>query len=163
MSNNNHVFANVLDLTIYDEDGKLVTEVNSLKDSNIYVSDEGGNAFLVATDVFLNTELLRFQEGESKACANDFENMMNQIKQKPIIFNKNNKNKRCKLIAKTKIKSKQEEETYAFFEIPLAAIVSRFNLDITIHKISEFDILFEIFPDDNGELFRLHNIYKGRW
>lgn len=83
--------------------------------------------------------------------------MIKCIASKTISFNVNKMTKPCKLIAKTVIRSVNDlKDTYAFYEIPYANIISNFAHECINNTPSIFDVRFEINPDDDGELFKLH-------
>lgn len=147
----------ILELFVFDMDGNLVVELDTLVNSRI-IADINCNR-IIAVDALLNLDLLRFQQNSNEEDLSDYELTMREINKKPITFNVKNRSKACKLVAKTEIRELgSEEDIEVYFDIPNAEIVSGFDMDIVAYDTSQFDVIFDIKPDENGDLFSVHGL-----
>lgn len=147
----------VIELFVFNEDGKLVTTLNTLRNSNI-ISNENDD-FLFVEDALLDINLLRFQQNSETSIEDDFKTVLNQIKGVPVTVNKNNKSKKCKLIAKSIMRDRDTgSDKYIYYEIPNAEILNRFEIDTANCEPSAFDILFKITSNEDGDLFTIYGL-----
>ena len=147
----------ILELLVFDMDGSLVVELDTLTGSRI-IADTHSN-HIYAVDALLNIDLLRFQQGGGSKDLTDYELAMREINKKPITISTKNKNKPCKLIAKTQIRElRSEEDVEVYFDIPSAEIVSGFDMSVEGWETSTFDVVFNIKPDEDGNIFSIHGL-----
>lgn len=153
----------VLDLYVFNEEGKFITQVKSLKESGIYVSDSTeseSEAILIAKDALLNIDLLKFIQGTKDDNLTDFERYAKINEVHTITFNAKNKGKKCKLIAKSIMRNLNQLDNEYLYEIPNAYIVNSFSSVKELDKISDFDLKIEIKPyNEEKDLFQM-KIYK---
>lgn len=147
----------VVELFVFNEDGKLVTTLDTLRNSRIASSED--DDFIFVEDALLDIDLLRFQQNSEMDMVDDFKTVLNQIKGVPVKVNKNNKSKKCKLIAKSALRSRETgADKYIYYEIPNAEIINSLEIDTSNCELSTFDILFKIITDDNGDLFTIYGL-----
>ena len=96
----------VLDLYVFDENGKFITKLDSLKESAIYLYEyeDGLRARLIAKDALLDIELLKFIQNTKEKNLTDFDRYLKLNEMHTITFNAKNTYKKCKLIAKSIIR-----------------------------------------------------------
>lgn len=147
----------VVELFVFNEDGKLVTTLDTLRNSRIASSED--DDFIFVEDALLDIDLLRFQQNSEMDMVDDFKTVLNQIKGVPVKVNKNNKSKKCKLIAKSALRNRETgADKYIYYEIPNAEIINSLEIDTSNCELSTFDILFKIITDDNGDLFTIYGL-----
>jgi hypothetical protein len=146
----------VLEVEVFDETGKLVTKLNTLKDSKLVILHEKGYLFI--RDALLDQKLLEYigqvQDDENS----DFEKALTKSKYSTsITFNKK-LNKNCKLIGRGLLRSEKDYTDKEFlFEIPNAVTGKDFELNKHEGHVSDFDFAFTIRPyNHNGDLFKMH-------
>lgn len=145
----------VMSLMVYDENGNFVTNLDTLEDSFIKL-DESGKAFLLVKDALLDFKLLSFINGKSTNNKSDFDNLINQATNKTITFKTNKDKKPCKLIAKSVVRNARGDDERILYEIPLARIGNAFECHTDHNEPTAFDILFDIEPNSQDELFKMH-------
>lgn len=151
----------VLELYVFDEEGRFITKLDSLKESAIYLYENNIHnmrARLIAKDALLNIDLLKFIQNVKEEDLTDFERYLKLNDIHTITFNAKNKIKKCKLIAKglAKRADTQNDDIY-FYEIPRAFIVNSFNSETSLDKYSVYDLKVEIDPfNDAEDLFKMH-------
>ena len=153
----------VLDLYVFNEEGKFVTQLKSLRESGIYVYDSTeseSEAILIAKDALLNIDLLKFIQRIKDDNLTDFERYAKINEVHTITFNAKNKGKKCKLIAKSNIRDLEQKDDICLYEIPNAYIVNSFSSFKELDKVSDFDLKIEIKPyNEEKDLFQM-KIYK---
>lgn len=142
----------VYDLMVFDLNENLVVNLDSLKNVRIYYSENYETYFVYAKDALLNTDLLKFVGKES--AKSDLQKMLSGDKR--VISIPRKTKKECKLIAKSRIKNAETEtEQEIMLEFPKAIIASKPAFEGDAVEMSEFDVLFEIVPE-NDEFFKIH-------
>jgi hypothetical protein len=142
----------VYDLMVFDENENLVANLDSLKDVRIYYSESHETYFVYAKDALLNTDLLKFVGKENEQT--DLQKLLSGNKRVISIPRKTMKN--CKLIAKSLIRNTETElDQEIVLEFPKVKIVSKPAFEASIVEPSEFDVLFEVIPE-NDEFFKVH-------
>jgi hypothetical protein len=142
----------VLDLTVFDESGKLVAILDSLKNSKIC------NGYVVIKDALFDEDFLKFIGREEK-CNNDYDKYLSNEKT-TIIINENIV-KKCKLIGVMLWRKDSNcKDIKCKFEIPKATTVNSFELDSAPDgDPSTNDIIFKIMPyNEIGDLYKIHII-----
>lgn len=157
MENNNYGVKDVVELYVFDENSDLVTVLDNLIESEIVSNEESDYIFV--KNALLNIDLLRFQQNSQDEKKDDYKTILNHIKGVPVVINRNNKNKKCKLIAKSMIRNAPtSEDEWVYYEIPSAEITNRFEVVTNNCEPSAFDTLFKILPSENGDLFTIHGL-----
>ena len=153
---NKYGVKDVVELFIFDEDGKLVTTLDSLQESKIVSNKE--NNFIFVRDALLDIDLLRFQQdSETNSEINDFKTILQQIKGTSVVVKQKREDKKCKIIAKSTIRNRHTgEDAYIYYEIPEATITSGFEIENNNYEPSAFDVVFNINPNASGVLFEIH-------
>ena len=150
----------VLDLYVFDENGKFITKLDSLKESAIYLYEyeDGLRARLIAKDALLDIELLKFIQNTKEKNLTDFDRYLKLNEMHTITFNAKNTYKKCKLIAKSIIRRVESDtDDIYMYEIPDANIVNTFNSKQTGYEPSVYDLKVEIQPFNEAEdLFKMH-------
>ena len=156
MKENKYGVKEVIDLMVYNEQGELITKLDTLQNSHIIVDEDGG-ASLIARDALLDINLLRFAHGNSLVGMSDFDSLLNHVKNNRITFGINNLKKKCKLVATSTMRNPHtmKDET-VYYEIPDADILNSFNHEANYDTPSVFDLRFVINPNSDGELFYLY-------
>jgi len=147
---------NVLDVSIFNEDGKLVTELNTLKNSKVLVRQ--GRGYLHIVDALLDQKLLEFIGSTEEDKASDFEKHLNMQKfSKTITFNEN-LNGQCKVVGKGLMRNADDMKDVEYlFEIPNAEFGGNIDFDGDIDDLSKYDLVFKINPfNEQGDLFKMH-------
>ncbi len=160
MSENKYGAISVLDLIIYDENGKFVTKLDTLKESTISI-DENGNGFLFAKDALFDMDLIDFlyNDNDNSKELSDFEKAIKHMTNKTITFKKNTDSKKCKLIAKSILRNsytRLDEEV--IYEIPNATISKGFEHIANNEEPSPFDLRFDIDESEDDILLQLHRV-----
>lgn len=149
----------IVDLYIFDEEGKLVVKLDTLKKCQLKINMDkeirDGEIFI--KDALLNVEFLKFVQSNKEENLSDFERLLKLYEVETITFNVNNDYKKCKVIAKTLLRNTDGIDKVALYEIPNATIVNNFQISNFYSEVSEFDtlIIFEQF-NKAGELARIH-------
>lgn len=145
----------VIDLSIYDENGRFVTKLDSL--NNSYIGFKDGKGIVKVQDALFDEYLIAFlgkYQGDNRS---DFER---DIENKPS-YSTYTLNayiqRKCKLIGTTSFRREDDGENVVVkFEIPNATtkkIITFSNENI----VSPFDIVFEFEPFNNeGDILKLH-------
>ena len=154
----------VLDLYLFDEGGRFITQMNSLKESRIYLYEslllDELEAVLIAKDALLNIDLLKFIQGTKDDNLTDFERYAQINEIQTITFNAKNKGKKCKLIAKSVMRDLSQKDCIYLYEIPNAYIVNSFNSATEHDEVSVYDLKVEIKPyNEEKDLFKM-KLYK---
>jgi hypothetical protein len=144
-----------LDVTIFDESGKLVTTLETLKNSYIHIKDHSG--FLYIKDALLDKNLLEFIGRTEEDTSTDFDKFLNGKKYTTTITFNRKLNKSCKIIGKGLLRNATTQVDQEFlFEIPIAKFGGDLDFISDCDNVSEFDFVFRIIANDQGDLFKMH-------
>lgn len=149
----------VLEVTVFDDLGKLVTTLDTLKSSYLRI-DAGGKASLFVEDALLDDKLLKFINKSEENTATDFDTYVKKQKYgTTITFNKSI-NKDCKVVGRGIMRKADDGVDKEFiFEIPKAEIGQGFNFgtDSSNTEISVFGYKFSPKEyNESGDLFKMH-------
>jgi hypothetical protein len=147
----------VLDLSIFTEEGNLVTKLDSLKNSSVIIT-ETGRGYIFIKDALLDQRFLEFLGKVERNEVSDFDKQLNrEAHTTTITFNKK-LNKKCRLIGKGLLINPEDCSNKIFtIEVPNATTGKAFELTKEYDYSSEFDFVFTINPfNDDGDLFKLH-------
>lgn len=147
---------NVLDVSVFDENGELITELNTLKDSQLVI--QAGVGYLHIVDALLDQDLLEYIGSAEEEKMSDFEkHLLRQKFSKTITFNKNS-NKKCKIIGRGFMRNAEDfKDKEYLFEIPNAEIGSGVDFTGFSEEVSVYDFVFKINPfNEEGDLFKMH-------
>lgn len=145
----------VLDLSVFDKEGKFITQLNSLKESNLSLDGDGK---LFVKDALLNMDFLKFMQDVKEDNITDYDRVLKLYETQTVTFNVKKSTKECKLLALTVARTQEENKDHVFmFEIPNAEIDKRFNMNISGENPSVFDALFMFKPyNDEGDIIKMH-------
>lgn len=142
----------VVDLLVFNEEGKLITELNTLRDSKISYDRETESYYIGVSDVAFNLELHKFLHSEEKL--SDFELAVRGYNNS--ISVKKPTNKKVKLIGKTvSTNIDNEEDLDIGFECHDAEISDELSMGFSYTRTHDFDYVFKINIDSNGDYFKL--------
>ncbi|QDX94605.1 hypothetical protein EEL30_21405 [Brevibacillus laterosporus] len=145
----------VIDLSIYDENGRFITKLDSLKNS--YIGSKGTKGLVKVQDALVDQFLIAFIGEYEKSSLSDFQkDIHNGLKKHTYIINLKSR-KKCKLVATTLWRNEDSEEKKVIFEIPNAITVNntKFYNDGIIP--SPLDVIFEFYPyNDKGHIYKIH-------
>ncbi|MGG1671473.1 hypothetical protein ACIFOE_12635 [Paenibacillus sp. NRS-1783] len=149
----NYGIRDIIDLHVFDQDGKFVATVSTLKKGSISVV----NRTIRVKDALLNGNLLKFlNKSENKM--SDYDKFFSTTQNyETIVFNRKVVN--CKLIAEGFYrKDENQEDVLVQYEMPKCSIVSGYDFNhSTVGDADEFDYVFEIKEfNEEGDLFKLH-------
>jgi hypothetical protein len=145
----------VIDLSIYDENGRFVTKLDSLKNS--YIGFKDGKGIVKVQDALFDLYLIAFLGKYQNDKRSDFER---EIENKPSYdtysLNINSKRK-CKLIGTTSFRRETDfKDVVVKFEIPNATTKNSLHFS-NENDVTPFDIVFEFEPfNDEGDILKLH-------
>ncbi|GFN32425.1 hypothetical protein [Paenibacillus xylaniclasticus] len=145
----------VLEVMVFDEDGKLITNLNSLKNSGIHLTN---HPFVLVKDALLDTNLLKFIGKVEDNKLSDYERMTGSPKYSTTITLGRKNNKKCRLIGKGYYREEHTNKDVEFmFEVPNATIRHDIELTQSNVEVAEYDILFRIEPFNNdGDVIKIH-------
>lgn len=142
----------VIDLEIYNEDGKHITTMDFLKEGDINVK----NAELIVYTEVLNTELLEFMYDKEKNQLTDFEKRLNKNGLNDTLLVKST-HINCKLIASTYVRNVDGKDRKVIYEIPKAKLFTGQVFESSCIEITSHKLKFNILPfDESGHLFKIH-------
>lgn len=152
----NYGVYDVFDLSVFDNEGKFVTQLKSLKESYLKLNEEDGELFV--SDALLNIDLLKFIQDSKNKELSDFDRVLKLYDTQTITFNNKKKFKECKLIAYTFLREEKDNKDHiCVYEIPLAEIIKKLELGGNRTQLSVFDLVFKIKPyNEDGDLFKMH-------
>lgn len=147
----------VVDLLVFNEEGKLIAKLDSLKESNIYVGRLDSQVYV--KDALLNSDILEFiGKKEKQPVRTDFENhMIKKNAGTTISFGKPN-TKKCKLIAVSLlVRDDIGTSVEVTYEIPNATLNTGLNFEHSNVDPTDLDLVFNILPyNDEGDLYKMH-------
>ena len=150
----------VVDLIVFNEEGSKITELNTLKESRIYLDECENIGYVVVKDALLDSGILRFIHKEDKNKLTDYEKYFNNKNTKTVVVNGIKSSEKCKLISSSVIRDASEyQDVKIIFEIPNALALRQFKYKTKIKDgyVGEFDLVFEIKPfNGDGDLFKIH-------
>lgn len=96
-----NVIQDVIELEVFNEEGQLVTKIETVKNVRLHWSTEGGNSYLTVTDALVNFKMIE-QLGEVQLDRlSDFDKRMSTTGgSKTIVFNQKPKKSKFKLIGR---------------------------------------------------------------
>lgn len=160
----------VVEVDIFDENGKFVTKLDSLQQGDLYYENNDlYKNILGITDVAFRPELLKYIGTQVKTeSKNDFEKAIESAEDEELIFKfQNNKsNPKFKLVAHgITYDGDTNLINYKFkIIIPNAELTNGYSLKTHVAKASKFDYVFNLLPytKDTDEVFeiRLKEIKK---
>lgn len=149
----------VLDVSVFDENGKLITTLDTLRESKLSIGEQSS---LFIRDALLDLELLKFVHcRDSLEKVSEYDLLESVHKPLSITFNtesfKNFKN--CKLIGRCRVRNSHTNKDEMFlFKVPFARVNSPLVLEGDIERPSVFDVFFKIMPNENGDVVTLDYI-----
>jgi hypothetical protein len=144
-----------LEVTIFDQQGNLITELYTLKNSYLQIKDKHGYLFI--KDALLDKKFLEFIGKVEEDNSTDFDKFIKNKKYSTTITFNNRPNKVCKIIGKGVLRNATDFKDNEFlFEIPDAIYDGNIDFISDMEQVSEFDFAFRILPNDNGDLFKMH-------
>lgn len=144
-----------LDVSIFDESGNLVTALETLKNSYIQIKDNAG--YLLIKDALLDKNLLQFIGKTEEDTLSDFDKVLNGKKYTTTITFNQKMYKSCKIIGKGLLRDVTTQMDQEFlFEIPSARFGGDLDFISDCESVSEYDFVFRILPNGNGDLFKMH-------
>jgi hypothetical protein len=152
-------FANreVMDLLVFDLNENMIANLDTLKESKLFRSDDG-LYYLIAKDALLDENILKFLGTEEVNVKSDMQFYLTENKDgKTITFN-SDKTKQCKLLAITLGRQDLDHVDKKFiFEFPNVEIINDFTFDGVCGSVTAFDLVFKIKKyNENGDVFKLH-------
>ncbi|MGV6935844.1 hypothetical protein ACWA2B_10055 [Paenibacillus sp. CMM36] len=149
----NYGIRDIIELHVFDETGKFVSTITTLKKGSISVT----NRTIRVKDALLNGDMLKFLN-KSENTMSDYDKFFSKTQNcETIVFNRKVVN--CKLIAEGFYrKEESQEDVVVQYEMPKCSIVSAYNFNHSyIGDADEFDYVFEIKEfNEKGDLFKLH-------
>lgn len=149
----------VLEVTIFDEKGTVITTLDTLKSSNLFLDNEGVFR-LVVEDALLNDAVLKFIGKHEKDSSSDFDKYLKKQKYGTTITFNRHTDKSCKLIGKGILREVDSNMDKEFlFEIPNAVTTTQFEFrkDLDVYNPSTFWLGFIAKPfNDEGDSLRMH-------
>ena len=122
----------VIDLMVFNKEGKLLVELNSLKENDL--NFEKGDNYLSVKDALLNTKMLEMM-GNAEQPTSDYEKEL--ISSNKTISFGSKGDIECKLIGKGLIKDATTGQTKIFkFEIPNAKLKNKLQIMNSCARIS---------------------------
>jgi len=149
----------VLEVTIFDEKGMVVTTLDTLKSSNLFL-DKYGVFNLIVEDALLDDKLLKFIGKHEKDNLTEFDKYLKKQKYGTTITFNRHIDKSCKVIGKGILRETDSCLDKEFlFEIPNAMTTTQFEFskDLKYHDPSTFWLGFIAKPyNEEGDLLRMH-------
>ncbi|MEK4427670.1 hypothetical protein MHB54_00270 [Paenibacillus sp. FSL M7-0802] len=149
----NYGIRDIIELHVFDETGKFVSTITTLKKGSISVA----NRTIRVKDALLNGDMLKFLN-KSVTDVSDYDKFFSTTQNyETIVFNRKVVN--CKLIAEGFYrKQENQEDVLVQYEIPQCSIVSNYDFNhSTVGNADDFDYVFEIKEyNGEGDLFKLH-------
>ncbi|MEC4565523.1 hypothetical protein L8C07_06155 [Paenibacillus sp. CMAA1739] len=149
----NYGIRDIIELHVFDEAGKFVSTITTLKKGSISVA----NRTIRIKDALLNGDMLKFLN-KSEDTMSDYDKFFSKTQNsETIVFNRRVVN--CKLIAEGFYrKQENQEDVLVQYEMPKCSIVSAYNFNHSnIGDADEFDYVFEIKEfNEEGDIFKLH-------
>ncbi|WP_440109989.1 hypothetical protein [Paenibacillus sp. QZ-Y1] len=149
----------VIDLYVFNENGKLITILDSLKES--YIDPNKAYPILYAKDALLDDSLLEFFNRREIDNKTDYEKFVSngfeeEKSIKTLVYRQNTKE--CKLIAKATIRdSESSSERYIYYEVPEANVSNYDSFNSSATQVSEWDLVFNIKPyNEDKDLYKIH-------
>lgn len=153
---------NVMDLKVFDEKGKLVTNLDTATKGTLVHSDQASYFAISITD--FNIDMLKaIGEVENNEALSDFEKELitksTKIKFKPLYRMENEK--KFKLIAEGELYNSEGSISHDFkVIINNSVLTSGLEFEFSNVDVSEYTHVFGIRVDDNGDSFELELIEK---
>lgn len=149
----------VLEVSVFDKDGSLVTTLDTLKSSSIHLS-ENGIFRLIIKDALIDDKLLKFLGREEKDESTDFEKYLKKQKYGTTIAFGRSIEKFCKLIGRGVLREVSTKKDKEFiFEIPNGITGKDLNItkEYDNENPSDFGFVFEARPfNDEKDQIRIH-------
>ena len=147
----------VLELIVFDLEGNLVTNLDSLKNSRMVISKDTHK--IRVEDALLDADLLRFRQYSEAGVLSDYGAWVQELNQYPVQIKADNGPRECKLVARTVVRSAESlEDREVHYVIPRAEIVDVFDIDARFDRTSTFRVEFDIKPDEDGNLFSIYGL-----
>lgn len=147
----------VIDLYVFDENGKLITKILKSTENSIKYKTENGNSYILSDDITFNEKLIELYGQVITNEYTDFDSMINKNPRKTIRFNKKNPCRQFKLIAIGEIVNNSNEKIENLkIIIPKATLVQSHELNFQNGTVDVQKYKFKILPfNEEGDLFDL--------
>lgn len=154
-----NIIQDVIDLEIFNEDGKLVTKMSTVKEVVVRWIANTDGSYLAITDAMVNFKIIEQMGEVEENNLSDFEKRLSNVKNsKTIVFNKNSKNKIFKLVGRGITYSAATAEVSHDFELimPEVELVNDYNFDLENGEVHHSSFVFKINPyNSEGDLFKV--------
>jgi len=147
----------VLDLQVFDKDGKYITKIDTAVTSKFKVYyDKTKNkrvCEILVKDALLNFDLLEFINDYKEDTKSDFQKVLSQMQTKSLSFKEKIISKECKLIAQlVMVNQETGERVEPRIKAEKAFISDDFQINGDSIQSYDFDLKFEIMADSDGVL-----------
>lgn len=144
----------VCDIHVFDEDGKQVAALNSLKEARFINSDSP--SMLYVRDVMLDPDMLKFLAKPESDHLSDYDKFLKKgTEYKTYVFNKSKK--KCKVVAFTYYRDEDGFDRKAYYEFPNALVSTCIDYESNGEDLFPNDLVFEAFTfNDDGDTYKLH-------
>lgn len=154
-----NIIQDVIDLEVFNEEGKLVTKISTVREVDLRWISDGEDSYLSVTDGLVNFKLIE-QLGEvEENNLSDFEKRVSNVKSsKTVVFNKNSNKKAFKLIGRGITYSAETAEVSHDFEIiiPKVELVNEYHFNSESGEVHNPRFVFKINPyNSNNDLFKV--------
>lgn len=145
----------VLDVTLFTEQGNRIANFDTLKKSNITIALY--NTIMILSDALIDLDLLKLIGEEEKQALTDFDQMLNYQKFTTIALGQQ-RSINIKAFGKGKYRDYRTGEDHdIYFEIPKATIETDFQFMADGFEIHPNDLVIYLHPyDDQGNCMKLH-------
>lgn len=154
------IIQDVINLSVYGEDGSFITKIETVTDSALKHETNGNNSYLIVEDALFNLKMLESigEKVESEELT-DFEKNLSKSEETVIKFKKVRGSKdlpKFKLIGEGIMYSPDTGAISHNFKIviPNATYTDGFKLNLSNHKTNSPSYVFEINSyNDDGDMF----------
>ncbi|MGG0667871.1 hypothetical protein ABE073_04995 [Lederbergia citrisecunda] len=82
----NTILMDTINLSVFDEDGKLITKIKTAKGASLRHNDRRGDSYLIIDDVLLNLKMLEaISEKEERKSLNDFDKVLQSSSEETVL------------------------------------------------------------------------------
>lgn len=153
-------FRYVVEVLVFNENGQLVTKLDTLKENSLMYSSTNKNLnYLAIKDCALDTTLLEgMGTPETTPEESDYDKLIKNSDNnfKTITFGAK-EDVPCKLVCLGVMRKLNCNDTRFKIEIPKASLVNQFELRSDNEELSGFDYIFKLDQfNEKGDLFKLH-------
>lgn len=152
-----NIIQDVIDLDVFDESGKLVTQIKSMDKGTLF--HNAHESTLTVRDVLFNLEMLKLiGEDVEKELKSDFDSALSEGDETIIRFNRKQESKKLKLIGRGVIYATDTANISHDFQVimPSASLIAGHKFEFDTDEVQRPTYRFHLLPfNEDGDLFEI--------